>query len=180
MLMVVLPFALVITISFLKNTSVVEPEEAVKNITVPYMVFMLFAGMLAAAALVVPGISGSFVLLLLGIYPLAIFALSSIRILLTGNADAALVLDICKVLLPLGIGIIIGGLSMVRLIEKLLKNHYKALYLIILGLISGSVIALFNNPIVYRSGVTPLMIAIGAVTFLSGCVIAFFLGKKRL
>jgi putative membrane protein len=179
-LMVVLPFALVIAISGLNNTSVIDPEEAVKNITVPYMLFIFFAGMLAAAALVVPGISGSFVLLLLGIYPLAIFTLSSIRLLFTGNADTGLILDICKVLVPLAIGIIIGGLSMVRIIEKLLNNDSQALDLIILGLVSGSVIALFNNPIVYKSGVTVLMIVIGVITFLSGCAISFILGKKRL
>jgi putative membrane protein len=179
-LMVALPFALVITISFLKHPSAIEPEEAVKSITIPYMIFIFFAGMLAAAALVVPGISGSFVLLLLGIYPLAIFTLSSIRLLITGETTPGLVADICKVLGPLALGIIIGGLSMVRIIEKLLNNYSKALYLIILGLISGSVIALFNNPIVYKSGVTALMIVIGALTILAGFAIAFTLGKKRL
>jgi putative membrane protein len=89
-------------------------------------------------------------------------------------------LDICKVMGPLGIGIIIGALSTARLVEKLLKNHYKITYLIILGLLVGSVYVLFQEPTVYQSGVSASTAVPGAVTFLLGCIISFYLGKKRL
>jgi len=69
---------------------------------------------------------------------------------------------------------------MARLIEKLLKNHYKTMYSIILGLLSGSVYALFKDPIVFQSGLSPGIIAIGVASFLLGSVISFNLGKKRL
>jgi len=179
-LLVVLPLALLVVISTLKSVTVTDPQEVVNNIDIPFMIFIFFAGILAAAALVVPGISGSFVLLLLGIYPLVIFSLSSIRILLTGTGNIELLLNICKVLAPLAVGIIIGGLSMVRLIEKLLTNYHKILYLIILGLLLGSVCVLFRDPIVYKSGITAIIIVIGIVTFSLGVTASFFLGRKRL
>ena len=178
--LIVFPVAALLIVSNLKSASVTSPVEIIKNIDALFMVFIFFAGILAAMALVLPGISGSFVLLLLGIYPLATYSLSSIRNLLTDISNIQLMLDIAQVLLPLGIGVIIGGLSMARLIEKLLKNYYRVTYLIILGLLIGSVYALLKEPIVFQSGTSAIIIIIGSVTFLSGCIISFNLGKKRL
>jgi putative membrane protein len=84
------------------------------------------------------------------------------------------------VLIPLGLGIVIGGLSMARLIGKLLKNYHKIVYSIILGLLIGSVYALFREPIVFQSGISAPIILIGAVLFALGCLLSFTLGKKRL
>ena len=181
MALVAVPFAALVALSFLKSGApALNPEEAIQTIGIPFMVFIFFAGMAAAAALVIPGISGSFVLLLLGIYPLIIFSVSSIRVFLADIANTALLLNICKVLIPLATGVIIGGLSMVRLIGKLLKNYYRTTYLIILGIMPGSVCALFKDPIVYESGISAAIIAAGILTFCLGCVLSFTIGKKRL
>ena len=179
-LLIAIPFLFLVTISLLKGVSVTNPEEVIKNIDVSYMVFVFFAGIIAAAALVIPGISGSFVLLLLGIYPVAIYSVSSIRFLLTDLSNTVLMFNICKVLLPLAIGVIIGGLAMVRLIEKLLENYSKVVYSIILGLLLGSVCVLCKDPITYRSGVSVIVVIIGIVTFSMGCVFSYKLGKRRL
>jgi len=180
LLLIALPFIFLVTLSFLKSASVTNPEEIINTITVSFMIFIFFSGILAAMALVIPGISGSFVLLLLGIYPLAIYAISSIRILLTDISDITLMLNICKVLGPLGIGVIIGGLSMVRLIEKLLKNYHKILYSVILGLLAGSVCVLLKEPMVYKSGISAIIIIIGIATFSLGCVLSYTIGRERL
>jgi len=179
-LLIAIPFLFLVIISFLKSASITNPAEVIENMNVSFMIFIFFAGIIAAAALVIPGISGSFVLLLLGIYPLAIYSVSSIRFLLTDISNTALMLNICKVLIPLAIGVIIGGLSMVRLIEKLLDNHARVVYSIILGLLLGSVCVLLKDPIVYKSGITTLVIIVGAVTFSSGAVFSFVIGKRRL
>jgi putative membrane protein len=178
--LVLIPFSILLLISGLKEASVVDPEEVVNNINFPFMLFIFFAGIVAAMALVIPGVSGSFVLLLLGIYPVVIYSVSSIRLLLADISDTALLLNICKVLVPLAIGIIIGGLSMVRLIEKLLKNYHKVVYSIILGLLLGSICVLFREPMVYKSGISALVIIIGIATLSLGAVLSFFMGKKRL
>jgi len=179
-LTVAVPMLFLIILSNLKGVTVTDHAEVVRNISLPFMAFIFFAGILGAAALIIPGVSGSFVLLLLGIYPLVIYSISSIRFLLTDMTNVALMLDIGKVLGPLAVGIIIGGLSMARLIERLLQNHYTATYSIILGLLLGSVWCLLNEPMVYHSGTSTMIIIAGVITFLCGFAISFKLGKNRL
>jgi len=179
-LLIAIPFLILVVISGLKGVSVTNPEEVINNISVPFMIFIFFAGIIAAAALVIPGISGSFVLLLLGIYPLIIYSVSSIRFLLADITNIQLMINICKVLGPLAIGVIIGGLSMARLIEKLLKNYRKIIYSVILGLLLGSVCVLFKEPMVYKSGMSAVIIVAGIITLSFGCFISFRIGKERL
>jgi len=179
-LLVICPMLFVMAVSHLRGAVVTNPAEVIAGIDARFMLFIFFAGILAAAALVIPGISGSFVLLLLGIYPLAIYCVSQIRFLLADVTNFYLMLEIGSVLVPLGIGVIIGGLSTARLIEKLLKNYHDTIYSIILGMLTGSVYSLFKDPIVYQSGVSASVIAVGAVTFLCGCTASYSVGKKRL
>jgi len=179
-LLIACPMLFVMAISHLRGETAVNPEEIINYLDWRFMLFIFFSGILAAAALVIPGISGSFVLLLLGIYPLAIYCVSQLRFLLTDLTNISLVLNIASVLVPLGIGVVIGGLSTARLIEKLLKNYHKTVYSIILGLLVGSVYSLFRDPIVYQSGVSAAIIAVGVVTFLCGCTASYSIGKKRL
>ncbi|MCL2549521.1 MAG: DUF368 domain-containing protein [Methanimicrococcus sp.] len=178
--LIALPMLVLVIVSHLKPATVTDPAAVISGITLAYMIFLFFSGMIAAAALVMPGVSGSFMLLLIGVYHIATYSVSSIRHLLLDMTNIALMTGIAKVLVPLGLGIIVGGLLMTRLIEKLLQNHYKTTYSIILGLLIGSVYALFRDPIVYQSGLTALIIVAGIVTFLLGSVISFNLGKTKL
>ena len=180
--LILIPVILLFVISNIKNAlgGGENAADAAKNIDGFYMLFIFFSGILAAAALIIPGISGSFVLLLLGVYPIVIDSLASVRLWFADIANGGLFLNILKVLGPLAAGIIIGGLSMARLIEKLLRNHYKTVYLIILGLVAGSVYALFSDPIIYQSGISVPIALTGLPTILAGAAISYTLGKKRL
>ena len=180
MALIIVPITFLVILANLKETTVVNPEEVIAGISVSYMVFIFFAGIIAAAALILPGLSGSFLLLLVGIYPLAIYSVSQIRHMLADITNVAGWLDIFKVLIPLGMGVIIGGISMIRLIEKLLRDYFKELYLAILGLLIGSVYALFYDPIVFQSGTSTPVIIAGAITFVIGGIASYLLGKKRL
>jgi uncharacterized membrane protein len=182
----------------LKEPSVKSPVEIIAAMGAPFMFFVFFAGILAAAALVIPGVSGSVVLIIMGVYPFAIYCLSQIGRLITDVTNVTLLLDICKVLIPLGIGIMIGALAMLRLIEKLLKNYYETVYSIILGLMAGSVYVLINHPIVFNSyikssegvkwnilvffsggvQISPLIVALGIFTFTLGASISFLSGRN--
>jgi len=178
--LILLPLLALLILGSLRPVEIIDVSERISSIDVPFMLFILVAGIIAAAALVVPGISGSFMLLLMGIYPLATHSVSSLGVLLTDISNTSLMLDIAKVLAPLAIGIIIGGLSTARLIGKLLKKHYKTMYSIILGLLVGSIYVLFRDPIMFQSGSPALHITIGIVTLISGSIISFSLGKKHL
>jgi uncharacterized membrane protein len=69
---------------------------------------------------------------------------------------------------------------MARLIERLLKKHSRRMYMIILGLLTGSVYALFNNPVVYQSGTGAVGITAGIILLIVGCLLSFFIGRRRV
>ena len=176
---IALPALLVIVIAGLRGTEIRDPVSVIAEINFPFMLFLLLAGVIAAMALVIPGISGSFILLLIGIYPLATFSISSLRLLIS-EPSGELFLDICKVLVPLGIGVIIGGLVMCRIIEGLLERHYTVAYSIILGLLLGSIYALLREQILAQSEVQASAVIIAVITCAAGCLLSYNLGKKRL
>jgi putative membrane protein len=179
-ILVIIPFPVLLILANLGDGTVKEPEEIIANIDFLFMLFIFFAGILAAMALVIPGTSGSFILLVLGIYPVVIYSVSSIRIFLADVTNTALLFDILKVLVPLALGVIIGGLSMVRLIERLLKNHEKTVFSIILGLLSASVVVLFMEPMAYKNGLSLPIVIAGIATLTLGCITSFNLWKKGI
>ena len=182
-LLIIFPFVILSATTFLRGTNApgqMEVAEVIANINISYMVFLFIAGIAAASALVIPGFSGSVVLLLMGVFHLAIYSVSSIRFLLLDLSNFALMMDIIKVIVPLGIGTVIGIVFMARLIEKLFKNHQRQVYLVVLGLLLGSVFNLFGQPIVYRSGISVVIVIVGIVSFALGSVVSFKLGKNRL
>lgn len=85
-------------------------------------------GAVASAALILPGISVSHFLLILGVYDSLLNAIS--------NMDFTF-------LCPLGIGILLGIILFSKLLEYLMKRHPKQTYLIILGFILGSALQIF-------------------------------------
>ncbi|MCL2068884.1 MAG: DUF368 domain-containing protein [Oscillospiraceae bacterium] len=176
---IALPVLALVLIANVETSAPADPAQVINGMGAPFMLFLFIAGVLAAAALVIPGLSGSFVLLLLGVYHVLIYSVSSIRHLLADLANLRLMLDIIKVLLPFGIGVIAGGLTAARIVGRLFEKYCVIVYLIILGLMLGSVYALFMEPVVWQSGVDAAIIAVGAVTFTLGCAAAYLSGKKR-
>ena len=179
-LLIILPFIVLLVVSLLKaeNKEIFSVMEIYEKINVPYMIFIFAAGVLSAAAMVIPGFSGSFVLLLMGIYNIAVYSISSIRYLAADLSNFALMLDICRVLVPLGLGIIAGVIFMAKLIEKLLNKHQRQVYSVILGLLLGSILALFIEPMTYRSGISTIVIIAGIITFVLGTLVSYIMGKK--
>ena len=144
------------------------------EINVPFMIFIFVIGVIAAASLLIPGLSGSFILLIAGIYPLATHAVSSLRLVLGGNLDV--LPNIIMILAPLGIGVIIGILVMARVLEKLLKRYNRAVFLIVIGLMIGSIYALLVDPVLIQSGIN---IPIGLVACVVGVVLSYKMGSRK-
>lgn len=89
---------------------------------------LLLAGLLAAVALVLPGISVSYMLLLLGLYDETMRAITQLRV---------------PFLLALGAGLILGIVLTTKLLERAMTRHPEPTYLIILGFVFGSVLQIF-------------------------------------
>ncbi len=100
----------------------------------PTLPFLLVCGALAVAVLVLPGVSGSFVLLALGSYG---YVIERVRGLTAG--------EIGDSILPLavfGIGVVLGLATVTRLISWLLARHRSLTLAALSGLMLGAVRAL--------------------------------------
>lgn len=143
---------------------IAKPESSGNVIAVLDMVNIgkLFgAGFIAAAAMILPGISGSFVLLLLGLYDPIINAVSDFNI---------------PVLVVVALGVIAGFVSMVKIIDSMFKKFPQTTYFIILGLVGGSAVAL-----ILKQGFEFNLSGIVSIfTLAIGFVIAYIIGKKEM
>jgi putative membrane protein len=107
---------------------------------------LVLTGAIAGAAMVLPGLSGSYLLLILGQYHVILMAVDALR---QGNYDLAL-----GVLVPLAIGIGIGIILISNIVASLLKHARQATLGVLLGLLLGSVFGLwpFRAPTVPQIG----------------------------
>ncbi len=102
--------------------------------TMEEYVYAAICGAVAISAMVLPGISGSLVLILMGAYFDIISALAALK---SGHMDTLIFLG-C-----FGIGIVVGGLVFSRLINFALKRYYNATMAFLIGLMAGSLYALW-------------------------------------
>ena len=134
-----LGFAIMIPMIAAGNTG--EAKEAAKasavlgSINAGQALLMLVYGIIASATMIIPGISGSFVMLLLGVYGRIIAAVAALTSSQIGGAVA--------LLLPFGIGVVLGLVFCSKLIKWLLKQYPAVTYAAILGFVLGSIGCVF-------------------------------------
>ena len=109
---------------------------SLSNMNVLDYVLLFFVGILASATMVVPGISGSFTLMLIGYYEPILNVVNDLTSL--NNVSSNLL-----TMLPFIIGIIIGIVVIAKIIEFCLKKYLTITYYIILGFVLSSVISVF-------------------------------------
>ena len=88
----------------------------------PSLWFVALSGFLAISAMFLPGISGSFILLILGVYEFMILSIHSLNI---------------PVIFTFLIGAILGAIIISRIISYLLKKHTNHTFSVLLGLVVG-------------------------------------------
>src|SRR6056297_1355613 len=114
--------------------------------------FMLFlAGLAGASAMILPGISGGYLLLILGQYIPILSAIDAFKqALRTGNLTAAGEIGL-TVILPVGIGLVIGVAGVSNLLKLLLARYRQATLGVLIGLLLGAVVGLWP----FQEGVRP-------------------------
>lgn len=164
--------------------------------TVDEYAYAAFCGAVAVSAMILPGISGSLMLILMGEYFEVISAISGLKTLNWENL---------AFLGCFGMGVIVGGLLFARLINWVLKRYYNATMAFLMGLMAGSLYALwpFKKSIVMaaqyikQDGVISIVqnmrvytnineipqmdgqLLFSLVSFVMGCIImTFFIGKE--
>ena len=85
--------------------------------------FLIFAGAIASCAMILPGISGSYILLLIGVYPIVMTAITTKDF---------------KIIGAIGVGVVVGLLSFSKLLKWLFVNYRNEMLIVLTGLMLGS------------------------------------------
>lgn len=104
---------------------------------------MFFAGVAGASAMILPGISGGYLLLVLGVYVPILGGIDAVKVALKARDFAALSDPMLDVVIPVGLGVVIGVLLVSNAIKWLLAKYEMATLGALLGLLVGAVIGLW-------------------------------------
>lgn len=134
-----------------------EEGAIITSRTTSTYILLFFSGALGSAAMVLPGISGSFILLLIGVYPTVISAVSNFEF---------------DVIIVTGAGILLGIILMSKLINYLFSNYRTGTFAAIIGMVIGSIFVVFPG-----WPESTLLVFVCIVTFVAGLAGAYVLGK---
>ena len=136
---------------------------------------LFLVGVIAAATMVIPGVSGSMMLMLLGYYDTILATINSTIDALIGF-DIPALLTCAGLLIPFGIGVIIGIFLIAKLIEFIFSKWETSAYYAIIGLIVSSPVAILVNT--DWQGFSLITLIISIITFIVGWFVASKLGKE--
>lgn len=165
-------FGIVITMALLGETNGAAADVSFGVVNV---IKLFLVGVVAAATMVVPGVSGSMMLMLLGYYDTILKTINQFIDALIAF-DVQKILAQCGILIPFGIGVVIGIFLIAKLIEFIFMKAEIHAYYAIIGLIIASPIAILLKTDWSAFSVVTLLI--GVVTFAAGWFAASKLGGE--
>lgn len=163
-------FALIVGMEFIQ-----QGEDKILIVGVESAIHLFFVGAVAAATMVIPGVSGSMLLMSLGYYTPLIDNINRF-ILAALKLQWSTIWECTGILAPFGVGVVLGIFLISKLIEYLLNHHERKTYFAILGLLFASPVAVFSG--MNLGSLSFLPVIVGIVLFILGFVIAMFLGKE--
>lgn len=163
--------AIVVAITFLNPVSGTGTNIEVSNLSIGLCVYVFIAAMIAISAMVLPGISGSTLLLIFGLY---IPIVNAIKEFLHLN------FAYLPVLIIFGLGVITGALLVIKLIKMALKKFRPQTIYLIIGLMIGSLYAIVMGPTTLEIPRDPMSIStFSIIWFAIGGAIIFGLQKMK-
>lgn len=163
---IILPVALVVGICFIPGLGDVDLSV---NMPIYGYFLLILVGALASCALVVPGISGSMLLLILGYYDSILNTVSALK---TSLGHSILVLALFAA------GVLIGFFSIAKLMKLFLTRFPRTTYWAIIGFVVGSVAApfiTFGTNFPDAPPIDSIQIAAGAILCIAGIILAYTL-----
>lgn len=141
--------------------------------TVGNIIKLFAVGIIAAATMVIPGVSGSMIMMILGYYNTIIDTINAFINALKAF-DMPGMLDTFAVLVPFGIGVLVGIVAVAKFIEFMLKKFPLVTYWAIIGLIVASPFAILIMMEVGTIGVVEIVTGIAMLAV--GFIISLRLG----
>lgn len=159
-LMILIGIIILVIITLLNNGD----KHSGETLTLSFGLIIKYfiAGMFASSAMLLPGISGSFMLLVFGAYGTVMFSISEL---------VKLNFTTLPILIIVGLGILTGFMLSSRMIQYFLHHHTTMTFALIIGFIIGSIYAVF--PGFPENG---LVWIISFLTIIIGFIVSFTLG----
>ena len=133
-------FALIIVMQLIGG----EENVATIKMSVIEIIKLFAVGIVASATMIIPGVSGSMMLMILGYYAPILESINDFIRCLT-KFDIAGMVEAAKILFPFGIGVLVGIVLIAKLVEYLFNHFEKETFYGILGLLAASPIAILMN-----------------------------------
>lgn len=163
-LIFLLTFSFVIILSFLKG----EGHISFESLDIMGYINIFLVGVIAAATMIIPGVSGSFVLMLLGYYKPIIDCINALTKF--DNLWHNII-----ILIPFGIGVIVGFAVISKLLEYLFKKYETKTYFGVMGFVFASIITIFTGTEGLIFSIPQLLV--GIILFAVGFFVAYKLGE---
>lgn len=142
------------------------------NLTLGLCAYVFVAAAIAICAMVLPGISGSTLLLIFGLYAPIMTAVKGVI-----KFD----FQYLPIVIIFGLGVITGIVSVIRLLRYVLESHRSKVIYMILGLMIGSLYAVIMGPTTLEVPVAPMSFgSFSILFFIMGGVLIFGLEKLKI
>ena len=161
----VLGIGLVFCISYFNPAGGQGINVSVEHLSMGLVAYVFLTAMVAITAMVLPGISGSTLLLIFGIY---VPIIGAVKELLHMN------LNYVPILFVFGMGVITGIVGIIKIIKMCLERYRSQTIYAILGLMIGSLYAITKGPTTLDVPMEPLGLQTFSILFflLGGLILA--------
>lgn len=166
-------FVLIIGLQLLQGN---EGTAVVLNTSPKMMLILFLIGIIASATMVIPGVSGSMILMLLGFYQPIIDMISQCVTALK-DFDLTVIFKNGIILLPFAIGVLLGIVIIAKLITFLFEKFETVTFYGIIGLVAASPFAVLMNSGVRSPKASNIII--GIIVCAAGIAVTYFLGGEE-
>ncbi len=160
-MMVIAGIAILIVITLMNNGDKHAGETL--TLSTGLIIKCFIAGMCASSAMLLPGISGSFMLLVFGVYGTVMLAISEVVKLNFAGLP---------ILLAVGFGVLAGFIISSKIIQYFLTHHKLMTFALIIGFVVGSLFAVFPG-----LPTNIVMWFVSLVVFIIGFIVSLTLGR---
>ena len=126
--------------------------------------YILICGIIASSAMILPGISGSLILVILGVYKILVEALDNLDV---------------KIISSFIVGAVIGVISFSKILKWLFNNYKSLAYSIMLGLVIGSIEKIWPWNKSFSAELSNLDLFLSISLVILGFIIVFLLEKTK-
>lgn len=150
---------LIVGIIIVSALGILNPNEGhiIQDMSTSTYILLFVAGFIGSSVMIIPGISGSMMMLLLGVYPTIIAAINHFQF---------------SILIVTGLGIVLGFIIMSKIIAYFLRNYFTMTYAMIIGFVIGAITVVFPG---IPTGVGSIIVCV--LLFIGGLIAALALGR---